>query len=206
MIASYAGVLRIDIATESAIDVTPGVAHEQNSFIRSADGFLQDMRTPGNRDGAAYYAVDPDDNRRYARYETTDAGLNWVKVYYISDLNYGSSSYYQPNYDSGHFNRQFLDHNFVNRRQPGPNGYPRAYYIYQIGTSAKPLPFLLQPKFSMALHTSQLVVRKILLVQLYAVLVALHLLFQLVQVTRFRQVLFMNPRPLQVSTQLLALW
>ena len=121
LVGTYAGVMRIDINNAVASDVTPGVPNFGNVNRVTSDGMIEDRRTPATPHGAAFYAYDPDNNKRPARWETTDAGLNWTKVYYTSGIDESNSTYYEPNNVNGQYARQFLDHRFNNVQKNSSN-------------------------------------------------------------------------------------
>ena len=122
LVGTYAGVMRIDINNGIASDVTPGVANFGNSNRFSSDGMIEDRRTPATPHGAAFYAYDPDNNKRPARWETNDAGLNWYKVYYNQSIDVSSSStYYEPGYQNPQYAKHFLDHQFTNVQKNSSN-------------------------------------------------------------------------------------
>ena len=131
LVGSYSGVMRIDINNQVAADVTPGVTNSGHSNFVSNDGMIEDRRTPATPHGAAFYAYDPDDNRRPARWETVDAGLNWTKVYYNQSIDYvNSSTYYEPNYMNPQYARHFLDHQFANvqKNYSSAGNRPKAWF------------------------------------------------------------------------------
>ena len=91
LVGTHYGVMRIDVTNETATDVTPGTSYSTETNWKSPQGYLEDLRTPQYPNSCSYYAFDPSNTDKPARYVTTDAGNTWTKQYY--DNNSDNSDY-----------------------------------------------------------------------------------------------------------------
>ena len=128
---SSRGILRIDIANETVATSTPGTVRTSTSDFHSSQGYLEDLRTPETPNACAYYAYDPLDPERPARYVTTDAGITWTKQYYDNSNNNGDNPDFSTGYDAISTSRQILNMRYAqcrSRSSSYTNNYNRTGY------------------------------------------------------------------------------
>jgi len=133
LVGSSRGVMRIDIANETASDATPGTVLQNTSNYCSPQGHLEDLRTPQYPNACSYYAYDPNNSERPARYVTTDGGITWTKQYYDNSKDDGNNANFAAGYDSAAFSSQILNMRYAQARSySSSNTYNRIRTGYSV--------------------------------------------------------------------------